>query len=151
MSGDVLIVGIGNDFRGDDGVGLAVAAEIANRQLPGVHVLTATGEPGAILDAWTGISLVVAVDAAVGEGSTPGMIRRWIPGDDTEPGVVSSHALGLPQTFALGQALGRIPEKLVVFTIDIEDVSLGVTLTPAVAAAVPAAVEAILAELQRDS
>jgi Ni,Fe-hydrogenase maturation factor len=36
---------------------------------------------------------------------------------------------------------------LVVFTVDIEDISHGVELTPAVAAAVSAAVEAILAEL----
>jgi hydrogenase maturation protease len=62
---------------------------------------------------------------------------------------VSSHALGLPQTYALGQAIRQIPQKLVVFTVDIEDISHGVTLTPSVAAAVPAAVEAIVAELAR--
>jgi hydrogenase maturation protease len=112
--------------------------------------MTAVGEPASILDAWTGVPLTVAVDAAMGAGSTPGRIRRWAPADDTEPGVVSSHALGLPQTFALGQALGRIPEKLVVITVDIADTSHGVTLTPAVAAAVPAAVDAVLTELQRD-
>ena len=87
----------------------------------------------------------------MGKGSTPGRIRRWTPGDENQPIVASSHALGLPQTYALGQALGQIPQKLAVFTVDIEDISHGVTLTPAVAAAVPAAVEAILTELQRDS
>jgi hydrogenase maturation protease len=151
MTDDVLVIGIGNEFRRDDGVGLAVAAEIARRRLPGVRVMTAVGEPASILEAWTGVPLTVAVDAGMGEGLTPGRIRRWAPGDDTEQIVVSSHALGLPQTFALGKALGRIPEKLIVFTVDIEDISHGVTLTPAVAAAVPAAVEAILTELQLDS
>jgi hydrogenase maturation protease len=151
MSGDVLVIGIGNDFRRDDGVGLAVAAELAKRRLPGVRVMTAIGEPASILEAWTGVLLAVAVDAAMGKGATPGRIRRWTPGDENQPIVVSSHALGLPQTYALGQALGQIPQKLTVFTVDIEDISHGVTLTPAVAAAVPAAVEAILTELQRDS
>jgi hydrogenase maturation protease len=112
--------------------------------------MTAIGEPGSILDAWTGVSLVIAVDAAVGNRETPGRIRRWTPGDEPEQAVVSSHALGLPQSYALGEALGRIPRKLVVFTVDIEDISHGVTLTPAVAAAVPSAVEAILAELRTD-
>jgi hydrogenase maturation protease len=42
-----------------------------------------------------------------------------------------------------------MPQKLVVFTVDVADVSHGVTLTPAVAAAVLTAVEAILAELAR--
>ena len=150
MTGDVLVIGIGNDFRRDDGVGLAVAAEIARRRLAGVRVMTAIGEPTSILEAWTGTPLVVAVDAAMGEGATPGKIRRWTPGNDDQPTVVSSHAVGLPQTYALGQALGRIPQKLVVLTVDIEDASHGLTLTPAVAAAVPAAVDAVLAELQPD-
>jgi hydrogenase maturation protease len=147
MTGDILVIGIGNGFRRDDGVGLAVATEIASRRLPGVRVLTAIGEPGSILEAWTGVLLAVAVDAAVGEGSSPGRIRRWTPGDDDQPAVVSSHAFGLPQTYALGQAVGRIPQKLMVFTVDVEDVGHGVMLTPAVAAAVPAAVETIVAEL----
>jgi hydrogenase maturation protease len=151
MSGDVLVIGIGNDFRRDDGVGLAVAAEIAKRRPAGVRVMTAIGEPTSILEAWTDVQLVVAVDAAMGEGTTPGRIRRWTPGNDDQPSVVSSHAVGLPQTYALGQALGRIPQKLVVLTVDIEDISHGLTLTPAVAAAVPAAVEEVLAELRRDS
>lgn len=151
MSANVLVIGIGNEFRSDDGVGLAVAAQFAKQRLPGVRVMTAIGEPASILDAWTGIPLAVAVDAAIGDGSTPGTIRRWTPGDEDQPAIVSSHALGLPQTYALGAALGQIPQKLVVFTIDIENISHGVTLTRAVAAAVPAAVEAILAELHPDA
>ena len=150
-AGDVLVIGIGNDFRRDDGVGLVVAAEIANRRLPGVRVMTAIGEPASILEAWSGVPLVVAVDAAMGEGSTPGRIRRWTSGDDDQPAVVSSHALGLPQTYALGQAVAQMPQKLVVFTVDIEDIGHGDTLTPGVAAVVPAAVEAVLDELQRHS
>ena len=35
MTDEALVIGIGNDFRRDDGVGLAVAAEIAERRLPG--------------------------------------------------------------------------------------------------------------------
>lgn len=147
MSDDVVVIGIGNDFRRDDGVGIAVAEELASRNLVGVRVMTAIGEPGAILDSWTRASVAVVVDAATGKGSAPGRIRRWTPGNVAEPGVVSSHALGLPQTYALGEALGKIPDKLVVFTVDIADASHGVGLTPAVAAAVPKVITAVLEEL----
>ncbi len=150
MTDEALVIGIGNDFRRDDGVGLAVAAEIAERRLPGVRVMTATGEPASILEAWTGVPLAVAVDAAIGEGATPGRIRRWTLGHDGQPAIVSSHAFGLPQTYELGQAVGQIPGKLVVLTVDIDDIGRGVALTPPVAAAVPAAVEAIIAELECD-
>jgi hydrogenase maturation protease len=151
MNADVVVIGIGNEFRRDDGVGPVVADELATRNIPGVRAMTAIGEPGAILDAWTGARLAVVVDAATGNGVMPGRIRRWTPGDEAEHAVVSSHALGLPQTYALGQALGRIPQKLVVFTVDVADVGHGVALTPEVAAAVPVMLEAILAELQRNS
>ena len=144
---DDVVIGIGNTYRRDDGVGLAVADELAKRDLPGVRVVTAIGEPGAILEAWTGAARAVVVDAAMHEGSTPGRIRRWTPGDVEVAAVVSSHALGLPLTYALGQALGQTPDELVVFTVDVADVGHGIGLTPAVAAAVPEVVEAILAEL----
>jgi hydrogenase maturation protease len=144
-----LVIGIGNAYRRDDGVGLMVAEEIAKRGLPGVRAVIAIGEPGAILDAWSGADRAVVVDAAMGEGLTPGRIRRWTPGDVEGPAVVSSHALGLPQTYALGQALGQIPDELVVFTVETADVDHGLGLTPAVAAAVPELVDAILTELAR--
>lgn len=69
-----LVIGIGDSFRRDDAVGLAVAEEIANRCPSDVRVTTGIGEPGEILEAWTGAGLAVVVDAAMGDGSTPGKI-----------------------------------------------------------------------------
>jgi hydrogenase maturation protease len=148
MNADVVVIGIGNEFRCDDGVGPAVAAVLSARRLPGVHAVTATGEPASILDAWTDVDLCVVIDAAVAENGTPGTIRRWMPTDGREPAVVSSHGFGLPQTLALGRAVNRVPSKLAVFTVDVESIEHGVGLSPAVAAAVPTVVQAIIAEVQ---
>jgi hydrogenase maturation protease len=143
------VIGIGNSFRRDDGVGIAVAERIAEHGLPGVRVVTATGEPAALLEAWSGAARAVVVDAAAGSESTPGRIRRWTNRDLDAAPVVSSHALGLAQTCALGHALGRMPDELVVFTVDVADTGHGLGMTPAVAAAVTDVVEAVLAELNR--
>nr|CRL76625.1 peptidase M52, hydrogen uptake protein [Mycolicibacterium komanii] len=143
------MIGVGNSFRRDDGVGPAVAEEIARRDLPGVRVLVATGEPGALLDAWSGAGLAIVVDAAMGEGGIPGRIRRWTADDDGVPRAVSSHAIGLPEAFALGEALGQLPDHLVGFSVDIVDAGHGVGMTADVAAAVPGVVDAVLAELDR--
>ncbi|ULE33401.1 hydrogenase maturation protease [Mycobacterium sp. IDR2000157661] len=142
-----VVIGVGNSFRRDDGVGLAVAAEVARRRIPDVLVIEATGEPGALLDAWSGVGLAVVVDAAMGNGVSPGRIRRWTPDENTSTGQVSSHAIGIPQAFELGEALGQLPNRLVVVSIGIADASQGPGLSPAVAAAVPTAVDAVLAEL----
>ena len=104
-----VVIGIGNEYRRDDGIGPAVAEEVAKRGVPGIRVVTATGEPGAILEAWSGARLAVVIDAAAGEGSCPGRIRRWTPGETADLGLVSSHAIGLPQAYALGQAVAPQP------------------------------------------
>lgn len=148
-TGGVVIIGIGNDFRRDDGVGPAVAQGVAERRLPGVRVVGGVSDPAALLDIWDGAVLAVVVDANSEPNAVAGRIRRWAGTDLKPSGVVSSHLLGLPQTFALGQALDRLPGELVVFTVDITDAGHGVGLTPAVAAAVPDLVELIVAELAR--
>lgn len=142
-----VVIGVGNSFRRDDGVGLAVVEELAKLGLPDVRVIEATGEPGALLEAWSDADLALVVDAAMGEGSEPGRIRRWTTDQKKSTGQLSSHAIGIPQAFALGEALGRLPDRLVVLSVGIVDADHGVGLTPAVAAVVPAVVEAMLAEL----
>ena len=57
--------------------------------------------------------------------------------------------LGCQQTYALGEALERLPEKLVGLAVDIADASLGVGFAPPVAAAVPEVIKAVLEELGR--
>lgn len=145
MTDTAVVIGIGNSFRRDDGVGLMVADQIAERGVSGVRVMTGIDDPTALMEAWNGTPKAVVIDAVV--GSTAGRVRRWSAIDLAGASVVSSHALGLAQTCALGEALGRMPGELVVFTVDTADTGHGVGLTPAVAAAVPVVVDAILAEL----
>lgn len=137
-----VVIGIGNSFRCDDGVGPAVAAELARQDIPGVRVFNCAAEPTAILDAWQGAARVVLVDAAA--GGDPGTVRRCTLDDLTEPTPVSSHDLSLRQTYELGRALGRAPESVVVVSIDVADTGHGVGLSPPVRAALPEAVRAVL-------
>jgi hydrogenase maturation protease len=149
LTPNIIVVGIGNDFRRDDGVGLTVVQRVAKSNLPGVRVVCGISEPAALLEAWSGAARAVVVDAVEGANSVPGRIRRWTGPDLESTPVVSSHALGLAQTWALGQALARMPGELVIFTVDVVDTNHGIGLTPAVAAAVPNLVEVIIDELTR--
>ena len=142
-----IVIGIGNHFRRDDGIGLTVAERIAKRDLPEVRVVTGISDPSALLDAWDGAARAVVVDAVTGATTAPGRIRRWTARDLESTTVVSSHSLGLAQAYALGQALSRIPAELVVYTVDVAETNPGIGLTPAVAAAVPDLVDLIVAEL----
>ena len=145
MTGAV-VIGIGNAFRRDDGIGPAVAAQLAAR---GVSAVTCPAEPTAILDAWAGSALAVLVDAA--GGGVPGRIRQCTIEDLADAAPVSSHDLGLRKTYELGLMLGRAPGALVVVTVDVADTGHGVGLSPAVADALPGAVRLVEGILGRQS
>ena len=49
----------------------------------------------------------------------------------------------------LGRVLGRMPQQLILYAIEVADVSIGLGLSAPVAAAVPALVDAVLRELGR--
>ena len=136
-----VVIGVGNVYRRDDGVGPAVAEVVEARRLPGVRVVRCAAETTALLDAWTGSGLAVIVDASV--GGTPGRVRYGTFDDFGDAPQLSSHELSLTQTYQLALALGRAPESVRVVTVDVADTSHGVGLTPAVRAAITEAVRSV--------
>ena len=136
-----VVIGIGNDLRRDDGVGPAVAAAVARLRLPQVRVLTCPAEPTAVLDAWEGSRLAILVDAAAGVPA--GQVRTGALDDLAESVPVSSHDLGLRQTYDLGRALGRAPDTVLVVAVGVADTGYGTGLSPAVTAALPEAVRTV--------
>lgn len=149
--GDAVVIGIGNPYCGDDGVGLVIIERLQARRLRGVDVVEETGEPAGLINRWTNRSLAVIVDAA-SSGAGPGTIHRIVHSDDlwsrrSETRAASSHSLGIGTAVALGRALGRLPERLVVFAVEAGDVRGGLGLSAAVAAAVDDVLDAIVAEV----
>ena len=151
MSGDVVVIGIGNSYRRDDGVGPAVAAVVEARAAPGVRVLSDTGDLCGILDAWADARLAVVVDAAVATPSVPGRIHRCTITGLQAASAVSSHGVHISTVLALGQAVDRMPADMVLFAIEVSETGYGVGLSPTVAAAIPHAVAAVMSEVNRRS
>jgi Ni,Fe-hydrogenase maturation factor len=60
------LIGVGNEFGRDDGIGPALVAHVAESAPPGVSLSVVDGEPSQLLDAWDGVQLAVvfAVEAA---------------------------------------------------------------------------------------
>jgi hydrogenase maturation protease len=133
VKGEVVVAGIGNAFRGDDGVGPAVAALVAEHS--GARDIGPISEPLDLLGRFSGASLAVLVDATR-SGAEPGSIRV-VELDDVEDSPASStHALGLRRVCRLAAALGEAPERVVVVGIEGEDFSDGDHLSAPVADAI---------------
>src|SRR5690348_14839924 len=103
----MLVIGIGNHYRGDDGIGPAVLALLNTMHLPGVRLLECDGDCSALLDAWQGADVVVLVDA-VSSKAPPGTIYRFdllarqLPRDLS---FQSTHTFGVSEALALGRVL----------------------------------------------
>jgi hydrogenase maturation protease len=124
------VLGVGNEWRGDDGAGPAVARLLRGA---GVAAREIGGEPAALLDAWDGLAEVIVVDA-VRSGAAPGTIHRRAGAG--RPGAGSTHALGVAEAVELARALGRLPARLELYGIEGERFEPGEGLTPPVARAV---------------
>ncbi|MEU2254977.1 hydrogenase maturation protease [Nocardia xishanensis] len=150
MSGPwAVVIGVGNEYRGDDGVGPAVAQRLENLGIPGVVVTVSDGEPTSLLDIWTGMDLAVVIDAVRSEPAVAGRVRSTGVDLLPHPGAASSHSLGIQDALPLGRALGRLPGSLVVIAVDVACLDPGAGLSEPVAAAVPLAAEAVVRELRR--
>ncbi len=151
----IAVIGVGNAFRHDDGIGPAVVRRLRERALdrplpPSVALVDCDGETGQLMSLWEGAELAVVVDAAHAHPGHPGRVHRFShEGPYARPATTSSHGLGLGEAIELSDALGRLPGKLVVFAVEGADSSLGTGLTPAVAAAVDRLAETVEAEITR--
>ena len=135
---EVVVAGIGNDLRGDDGVGPAVARRVARHGPPPRVAVCALDDPLELLWAWEGCHLAVVVDATC-SGAAPGTVRvidLGRAGVTGRSGVQSTHALGVASVLALARALGRAPRRVVLVAVEGAEFGPGRGLSPAVAAAV---------------
>ena len=153
-----VLIGIGNPYRRDDGVGPALIEALGAAGLPGVRLVAADGEPAALISAWQDADLAVVVDAVLCELPQPGRVHRtvWAPGQQAAgplaaPGsqvraAASTHGPGVPDAVRLAEVLGAIPGRLVVFAVEAADVGFGPGLSEAVAASLPRLTRAVRAE-----
>jgi hydrogenase maturation protease len=134
----LIVIGVGNAWRGDDGAGLAVARRLRELHLKDVEVREVEGDASALMEAWAGADRVVVVDAAQ-SGAPPGTVRRFDARAEPLPAQLlrsSTHAFGVPDAIELARALGRLPHALDVYAIEGESFVAGDRLSPAVERAV---------------
>lgn len=157
--GRTVVIGVGNNFRGDDGAGPAVLTRLAGLVPPGVDLVASDGEPANLLEAWDGASVAIVVDAVQAGPSQAGTLHRVeidapgaLAGRQTVPegaGVSGSHQLGLGSAIGLAQVLGCLPPRLIVHGIQGSDFTLGASLSKPVAGAIDDLVAAVIADLPR--
>ena len=151
MTHDIVVIGIGQTLRGDDGAGLAAMQlwqqfypdsagrpdlRVEMAELPGIGLLT-------LLE---GAKAAVLVDA-VRSGAPPGTIYRLSEADlsGALDSSASAHGWGVAETLILGRQLTpqQMPVSIQLVGIEAGELGMGETLSPAIVAALPSAAEQI--------
>ena len=151
---DILILGLGQSLRGDDGAGLEVVRlwqETFPETAKKVNVVLAELPGLGLLDLLDGMEAAILVDAVHGSAAA-GTIHHIRPEklDSFTPGSASAHGWGVAETLELGRSL--YPElanyRISLIGIEAGTLGMGAGLSPQVQAALPEAVKLIEKEVQ---
>ncbi|WP_326648107.1 MULTISPECIES: hydrogenase maturation protease [unclassified Streptomyces] len=151
-----VVVGVGNDFRRDDGIGWAVVETLRSRAsveplASGTELRICGGDPVRLIEWWENADLAVVIDAARVQPGHPGRVHRMELGSrqPARSATASSHGFGLGEAWGLAQVLGRLPHRLVIYAVEVADASVGRGLSPMVAAAVESVADSVISEIVR--
>jgi hydrogenase maturation protease len=145
----LLIIGVGQQLRGDDGVGIEVVERWLTAypefaKLPDLWVETAPLPGLSLLSFLECVDAAILVDA-VESGAAPGTIHVLDRDDLSSFGTSaqSAHGWGVAETLVLADAVygEKLPETILVLGIEAQSMELGTPVSAAVQAGIPAAVK----------
>ncbi|MFI5178213.1 MAG: hydrogenase maturation protease, partial [Vicinamibacterales bacterium] len=137
----------------DDGLGPAVLRALEEQYaVPADVTVMDLGTPGLDLSPWLADADNVVLIDTVKAPLKPGSLRLYRKSEllASAPDVrVSPHDPGVKETLLNLEFAGRAPRELALVGVVPGETTMGLELSPAVAAAVPAAVGAVVAALER--
>jgi hydrogenase maturation protease len=149
----IAVLGLGNVLMSDDALGpWVIQVLLARYEFPEQVSVLDLGTPGLDLTPYiTDREALVLVDTVKSDGP-PGALRTYrkeqILRHPPLPRL-SPHDPGVKEALLIADFGGRGPKEVLLVGVVPEATTMGTRLTPAVREAIPRAIEAILAELER--
>lgn len=155
----MLVAGMGNDLRGDDGFGIAAVRRFEEAGVPeGVSVYEAgIGGIGLVQELMGGYEILVVLDAT-DRGDPPGTVRllqaevpdlEEFTGEDRQEFLADTHYAVPSKALILAQALKVLPLRAYILGCQPEEQGLGMSLSQPVERGVTEAVECLREFLAR--
>jgi hydrogenase maturation protease len=117
-----LVLALGNDLLGDDGVGLEAARQIAG-QVDGSVDVQQTGEAGlALLELLEGYERALLIDSIVTGRYPPGTVIEFSPEHFRRVIAPSPHYAGLPEVLEMAHRLNlEFPRHIRILAIEVQN------------------------------
>jgi hydrogenase maturation protease len=150
-----IILGVGNQILGDDGVGIHVVNEL-KKQLnnPNITIDEAITGGMNLLELLLGYDKAIIVDAVKTEDGENGEVKRIPLGDFSTKHSCNPHDVSLIEAIEMAKKMGedRTPREIIVIGVMMKEIpcEFGEKLSNKIAAAVPKAVDMTLNEIKKD-
>ena len=134
MSSPILLIGIGNEYRSDDSIGLHVIRALKEKKLPETMMVERSGDGAELIELFSTARMAILIDA-VSSGRKPGTIYQFEAHKQPVPAQLSfqsTHAFGVGEAIELARVLEQLPPILLVYAIEGANFSTGRELTPKV-------------------
>ena len=149
MGAHILVIGVGNPYRGDDGVGPLIARRLREKKLPESVAISEGGAGASLMDSWRGVSMVIIIDA-MNSGDLPGTTRRFDARSESLPRAFfpcSTHYFGVAEAVGLARVMDRLPPSIIVYGIEGKRFEQGIGLSPEVMKAAGEIERRVLADI----
>jgi len=149
----IRILGVGNVLCTDDGLGPYVIKVLESRyEFPGGVEVVDLGTPGLDLTPFLADArMVIVIDTIRGQ-QAPGSLRLLRDGEIVAappPSRMSPHEPGLREALMATEFSDSSPDEILFVGVIPESTDQGTRLTAALTGAVPAVIDAVIAELER--
>lgn len=147
----ILVIGVGNEYRSDDAVGLVVARGLKALSLDNVTVIEESGEGADLMESWKGADAVILIDG-VSSGTKPGTVHcidartQRIPKDLFH---YSTHTFSVGEAVELARVMNQLPRHMALYGIEGGSFEAGTALSRSVEEAVPKVIELVLTQIRR--
>jgi len=145
----IAIVGAGNEFRGDDRVGIAILRELKGLLPAEVKTMELTGDQSTLLELMQEATSLIIVDA-VCSSAPAGTIFQINATEEPFPESffsVSTHGIDLARSIELARAMKQMPELVLIYGIVGKDFSFSTSMSRQVEDSAEVVKERILTEV----
>lgn len=146
----MVVIGVGNEFRKDDGLGVRAVEQLKSLLPSVVLVYTLSGEGTELMQAWAHEHNVWLIDA-VSSGAPAGTVHEIDAAAETVPAHFfhySSHAFSVAEAIELSKAMDLLPPSVKLFGIEGKDFGSGIGLSPEVENALEEVVRRVCLEIE---
>lgn len=151
MAQRIVVIGIGNEFRGDDIAGLLVVKKLKeSSSLFGSNITfyEHNGEGTALLELWQSADIVFLVDAVYSQNQVGKLYKLDLKLENLpQEWVFSTHAINIREAIELGKILNQLPQKIIFYGIAANNFTLGASLSNSIYQTIEITVEQLLQEL----